>query len=193
MDRESSSTSGHSGIDTGVTPHSSAMCCSEWPWCVRPMIGRRGRFITIAMALFYFLYADITARQSGNFASAFTSQTLLDQVIVNWLFIALYRADGFLGAVFYGAQSYDGILLIDSAVKAVKGDVKDTKGMVTAMRKANINSLRGPFTYNTNHHPIQNFYLLRAEKVADGIEMRIQRTVFEKHKDAYYEQCKMKW
>lgn len=69
------------------------------------MIGRRGRFITLAMTLFYFLYADIAARQSGQFASAFTSQTLLDAVIVNWLFIALYRADGFLGAVFYGAQT----------------------------------------------------------------------------------------
>jgi len=65
--------------------------------------------------------------------------------------------------------------------------------MVAAMRKANIDSLRGPFTFNNNHHPIQNFYLLRAEKVSDGVEMRIQRTVFEKHKDAYHEQCPMKW
>ena len=96
--------------------------------------------------------------------------------------------------VFYGAQSYDGILLIDSAVKAVKGNVKDTKGMVMAMRKANFNSLRGPFTYNVNHHPIQNFYLLRTDKLSNGeIEMRIQKTVFEKHKDSYYQDCKMKW
>src|SRR5712691_4518075 len=96
--------------------------------------------------------------------------------------------------VFYGAQSYDGILLIDSAVKAVKGNLKDTKGMVAAMRKANFNSLRGPFVYNVNHHPIQNFYLLRAEKVAGGdIEMHIKKTIFEKHKDSYYQDCKMKW
>src|SRR5687768_446226 len=32
--------------------------------------------------------------------------------------------------VFYGAQSYDGIMLIDSAVKATKGNVKDTKALV---------------------------------------------------------------
>jgi len=96
--------------------------------------------------------------------------------------------------VFYGTQSYDGILLIDSAVRAVKGNVKDVKGMVAAMRKANFNSVRGPFTYNVNHHPIQNFYLLRAEKVSGGdIEMRIQKTVFEKYKDSYYQDCKMKW
>src|SRR5712691_5219938 len=96
--------------------------------------------------------------------------------------------------VFYGAQSYDSIMLIDSAVRAVKGNVKDTKGMVAAMRKANFNSLRGPFVYNVNHHPIQNFYLLRAEKVAGGdIEMHIKKTIFEKHKDSYYQDCKMKW
>ena len=96
--------------------------------------------------------------------------------------------------VFYGAQSYDSIMLIDSAVKAVKGNLKDTKGMVAAMRKADFKSLRGPFQYNVNHHPIQNFYLLRTEKLKNGeIEMRIQKTVFEKHKDSYYQDCKMKW
>jgi branched-chain amino acid transport system substrate-binding protein len=96
--------------------------------------------------------------------------------------------------VFYGAQSYDSIMLIDSAVKATKGNLKDTKALVAAMRKANFSSLRGPFQYNVNHHPIQNFYLLRAEKQKNGdIEMKIQKTVFEKHKDSYYQDCKMKW
>ena len=96
--------------------------------------------------------------------------------------------------VFYGAQSYDSIMLIDSAVKATKGNLKDTKALVQAMRKADFPSLRGPFQYNVNHHPIQNFYLLKAEKVKSGdIEMHIQKTIFEKHKDSYYQDCKMKW
>jgi branched-chain amino acid transport system substrate-binding protein len=112
----------------------------------------------------------------------------------NQKFVADYKKKYHKLPVFYGAQSYDGILLIDSAVKAVKGNLKDTKGMVAAMRKANFNSLRGPFTYNVNHHPIQNFYLLKAEKTSAGeIEMHIQKTIFEKHKDSYYQDCKMKW
>ncbi len=95
---------------------------------------------------------------------------------------------------FYGAQSYDAIKLIDSAVSAVKGNVKDTKGMVAAMRKANYESIRGPFKFNNNHHPIQDFYLLRAEKGGpDGVEMKIQKKVFEDHKDAYHQDCKLKW
>jgi len=94
--------------------------------------------------------------------------------------------------VFYGAQSYDGILLIDSAVRAVKGDLGNKKGMVAAMRKADFRSTRGKFTFNSNHTPIQNFYLLRAVKAGNELEMQIQKTVFENHKDAYYQECPMK-
>ncbi len=94
---------------------------------------------------------------------------------------------------FYGAQSYDGIMLIDSAVRAVKGNLSDKKGMIAAMRKADFESVRGKFTYNTNHFPIQNYYLLQAEKVGDGVEMRIKKTVFEKHMDSHSKACGMKW
>ena len=95
---------------------------------------------------------------------------------------------------FYGAQSYEGILLIDSAVKAVKGKVSDTKAMIAALRKADYDSIRGRYKFNVNHHPIQDFYLLKAEKGGpDGVEMRIQKKVFDDHRDAYYKECKMKW
>jgi len=111
----------------------------------------------------------------------------------NQKFVADYKKKYGKLPVFYGAQSYDGILLMDSAVRAVKGNLKDVDGMVKAMEKADFKSLRGPFTYNVNHHPIQNFYLLKTEKLASGdIEMRIQRTIFEKHKDSYFQDCKMK-
>ncbi len=97
---------------------------------------------------------------------------------------------------FYGAQSYDGILLIDSAVRAVKGNLSDQKGMIAAMRKANFSSTRGKFTYNHNHFPIENFYLLKAVAgPAAGSDpvMEIQKTVFTNHKDAYAKDCKMRW
>ena len=111
----------------------------------------------------------------------------------NQKFVADYRKKYGKMPVFYGAQSYDGIMLIDSAVKAVKGNLKDVNGMVKAMEKADFPSLRGKFTYNVNHHPIQNFYLLKSVKTQSGdIEMHIQKTIFEKHKDAYYQECKMK-
>ena len=45
--------------------------------------------------------------------------------------------------------------------------MKDTKALVQALRKANYESIRGPYQFNVNHHPIQNFYLLRAVKAAE--------------------------
>jgi branched-chain amino acid transport system substrate-binding protein len=114
----------------------------------------------------------------------------------NEKFVGDYKAKYGKLPSFYGAQSYDGILLIDSAVKAVKGNLKDQKGMIAAMRKANFNSTRGKFTYNQNHVPIQNFYLLKAvagpTPGGDPV-MQIQKTVFTNHKDAYSKDCKMKW
>jgi branched-chain amino acid transport system substrate-binding protein len=96
---------------------------------------------------------------------------------------------------YYGAQSYDAIMLIDSAVRATKGNVKDTKALVAAMRKANYDSIRGPFKFNNNQHPIQDFYLLQAVKASnkDGVAMKIIQKAFEKHQDAYHQECKMKW
>src|SRR5437764_5522487 len=96
---------------------------------------------------------------------------------------------------YYGAQSYDGIMLIDSAVRGTKGNLKDVKALVREMRKANHDSIRGKYQFNVNQHPIQDFYLLQAVKAnnKDGVAMKIVQKAFEKHKDAYYEQCKMKW
>ncbi len=109
-------------------------------------------------------------------------------------FVADFRKKYGYTPSFYGAQSYDGVNLIDSALRAVKGDVNDVKGMVAAMRKADFPSIRGPFKYNVNHHPIQDFYLLRATKSADGsVHTTIQKKIFDDHRDSYYKECKMKW
>jgi branched-chain amino acid transport system substrate-binding protein len=116
------------------------------------------------------------------------------QVPASQKFVADFRKKYGYTPSFYGAQSYDGIMLMDSAVRAVNGNLNDTKGLVAAMRKADFKSIRGPFTYNVNHHPIQDFYLLRATKGSDGeVHTRIQKKVFDDHKDAYYKDCKMAW
>jgi len=95
---------------------------------------------------------------------------------------------------YYGAQSYDAIMLIDSAVKATKGNLKDTKALAAAMNKASFDSVRGKFSFNVNHLPIQDFFVLKAVKASnkDGVAMQIEQKAFEKHKDAYYQECKTK-
>jgi branched-chain amino acid transport system substrate-binding protein len=113
----------------------------------------------------------------------------------NQKYVADYRKKYGKWPVFYGAQSYDGIMLIDSAVRAVKGNLKDTDALIRAMRKADFNSIRGKFSFNINNSPIENFYLLKAVAGPAGQDpvMEIQKTVFTNHKDAYYKECKLKW
>ncbi len=76
------------------------------------MIGRRGRFITLAAAGFFYLYERVAVEQSPGFATLFLQDNLFDAVITSWVFLAFYYANGFLAAAFYGPQSrvMDGIL-----------------------------------------------------------------------------------
>src|SRR5437667_2955693 len=128
----------------------------------------------------------------GNYETRYWSPDLKNAA--NEKFVGDYKKKYGKLPSFYGAQSYDGILLIDSAVRAVKGDLKNQKGMIAAMRKADYKSTRGPYKYNLNHFPIENFYLLKTVRTPEGeFAMQIQKTVFENHKDAYAKDCGMKW
>ena len=69
------------------------------------MIGRRGRFITLAGAGFYYLYMRVLTDPSPDFARFFLQDNLADAVITSWVFLAFYYANGFLAAAFYGPQS----------------------------------------------------------------------------------------
>jgi hypothetical protein len=79
---------------------------------IADMIGRRGRFITLAGAGFFYLYAEIGHGQSDRFATAFLQDNLFDAVLTNWIFLAFYYRSDWLAAWFYGAQSrvMDGVL-----------------------------------------------------------------------------------
>jgi hypothetical protein len=76
------------------------------------MIGRRGRFITLAAAGFFYLYARVASERPDTFATLFLQDNLFDAVLTSWIFLAFYYANGFLAAAFYGPQSrvMDGVL-----------------------------------------------------------------------------------
>jgi len=112
----------------------------------------------------------------------------------NRKFVADYRAKYKTGPSFYGAQSYDAVNLINSAVVAVKGDLSKKDEMRNEMRKANFASVRGPFKYGNNHIPIQNFYLQDVVKDEDGsFALRTVETVVENSQDRFHDKCPMKW
>ncbi|OYW18357.1 MAG: hypothetical protein B7Z54_06265 [Sphingobacteriales bacterium 12-47-4] len=93
----------------------------------------------------------------------------------------------------YAAQGYDAAKLIDSAVKATGGKLTDKDAVRAALKKADFTSVRGDFKFNTNQFPIQNFYLVKVAKRADGkVETEIAEKIFSNYGDAYAEKCPMK-
>lgn len=93
---------------------------------------------------------------------------------------------------FYGAQSYDAANLINSAVVATKGNIKDKDAVRKALEAANFESVRGPMKFNTNHFPIHNIYQQEAYKVSDSeYDIRTISTIVEGLKDPHASKCKM--
>src|SRR5882672_10081094 len=70
----------------------------------------------------------------GNYEARYWSPDLKNEA--SQKYVADFKKKFGYTPSYYGAQSYDGIMLIDSGVRAVKGDLSNKKGMVTTMRKA---------------------------------------------------------
>ena len=92
----------------------------------------------------------------------------------------------------YASQGYDALMLMDAAVRDVKGKVEDKAAMRRALEAANFKSVRGAFKFNRNHFPIQNYYLRQVVKDGKGrLVNKTVGTIFSNHPDAYVGACKM--
>ena len=92
----------------------------------------------------------------------------------------------------YAMQAYDTAQLIGAGLKATGGDLSRQAEFRAALRQPAFASLRGKFSMNTNQHPVQDLYLMRIEKDADGnlAPHRVRKLVSD-DKDAYAQFCKM--
>ncbi len=61
----------------------------------------------------------------------------------------------------YAVQGYDAAQMLAIGLKAVNGDVSKKAEFAEALRKARIDSPRGPFTLSKAHNPVQDVYLRR--------------------------------
>ncbi len=59
----------------------------------------------------------------------------------------------------YAVQGYDAAQMLAVGLNAVKGDVSKKAEFAAAVRKARIDSPRGPFTISASHNPVQDIYL----------------------------------
>jgi branched-chain amino acid transport system substrate-binding protein len=92
----------------------------------------------------------------------------------------------------YASQGYDAAMLMDSAVRDVKGKLEDKAALRKALEAANFKSVRGAFKFNKNHFPIQNYYLRQVVKDDKGRYInKTVGTIFTDHPDAYVAACKM--
>jgi branched-chain amino acid transport system substrate-binding protein len=90
----------------------------------------------------------------------------------------------------YAAQGYDGARILAATMRAMRGKFEDSLAIMKAMRKVKYDSVRGPYTYNVNGMPIQNFYKQDVVKGADGKPDIVTRgVIFANYKDAYWEKC----
>lgn len=90
----------------------------------------------------------------------------------------------------YAAQGYDGARILAATMRAMKGRFKDSLEIMKAMRKVKYDSVRGPYTYNVNGMPIQNFYKQEIVKGKDGKPDIVTRgVIFANYKDSYWEKC----
>ena len=110
----------------------------------------------------------------------------------NKKFVADYLAEYGRYPTFYAAQAYDAINLINGAVTKVNGNLEDKDALRAAMESVPYKSVRGDYTYGSNHFPVQNFYLRKVEKDAEGRWVqKVSKTVFENHADPHAKDCKM--
>ena len=93
----------------------------------------------------------------------------------------------------YASQGYDAALLIDAAVRDVKGNLSDKAALQKALEAKRFKSVRGEFKFNSNHYPVQNYVLRVIGQDTKGrVTNKTMGTIFSNHADAYVTSCKMK-
>jgi branched-chain amino acid transport system substrate-binding protein len=93
----------------------------------------------------------------------------------------------------YASQGYDAAQSIAAAVRDVKGNVDDRAAVLKALKAAKFDSVRGPFKYNNNQYPVQDYYLRVIVKDSQGrVTNKTLGKIFSNHADAYAASCKMK-
>ncbi len=90
----------------------------------------------------------------------------------------------------YAQQAYDGPRLIAAALKATGGKFSDPAAFMKAMRHTPYPSVRGPYQYNVNGVPVQDFYKREVVKNPDGkLWIKTVGIAVKQSKDPYWQEC----
>jgi branched-chain amino acid transport system substrate-binding protein len=111
----------------------------------------------------------------------------------NRIFVAAFEKEYGYVPSYYASQAYDAAQLIDSGLTKTDGSTDDKLALRRALEAADFKSVRGDFRFNVNHFPIQDYYLVKAAKRADGAFVtEVVEKVLDDHSDSYASKCTMK-
>ena len=134
----------------------------------------------------------VGAAMSGIFNTAHWSPDFSNPA--NQKFMAEFQKEYKRVPTVYASQGYDTALLINAAVRDVKGKVEDREAVRKALKAARFESVRGAFKFNTNQNPIQNYYVRTVGSDGKGglINKSFNEPILRDHGDAYVQSCPMK-
>lgn len=108
----------------------------------------------------------------------------------NQAFVTAFRAKFNRTPTFYAQQSFDSAVAIASALRQTRGSV-DPAAFRTAMLRADFVSTRGAFRFNTNQHPVQDWWSLKVERVNGQLALVTKEKILENHGDVFAAQCRI--
>jgi branched-chain amino acid transport system substrate-binding protein len=93
----------------------------------------------------------------------------------------------------YAAAAYDAGRLLNVAVGKLQGKAGDKRALAAAVKTSGdqFRSVRGPFSFNKNNLPIQNYYAFQVVKEGGAPVVKNVATPLTQHRDAYAAQCRL--
>jgi len=111
----------------------------------------------------------------------------------NRKFVQDFRAKFGRDPASYAGMAYDAMMLIDAAVREVKGNIRDQTAFRAALKRADFESVRGPFKFNRNQQPIQNTYVTVVDQRPDGsLYLKQTGVIARDAQDDFVDKCPMK-
>ena len=134
----------------------------------------------------------VGASMAGLFNTAHWSPDFANPA--NQRFMAEFQKEYKRVPTLYASQGYDAAELINAAVRDTKGKLEDKDAVRRALRTAKFDSVRGPFKFNSNQYPIQNYFVRTIGSDGKGglINKSFNEPILKDHGDAYVQQCMMR-
>lgn len=94
----------------------------------------------------------------------------------------------------YAATGYDAGRLLDAALRRAGAQAGDKRALAAAVKAAGaeFKSVRGPFQFNKNNMPVQNYYAFQVANVGGQPTVKVLGTPLTAHADSYQSKCALR-